>query len=113
MKKFKVIVGSIFSFVGFVCFVTAQSVISGNHRYSWRPPYTTYEAQILMAKWIGLILLLCGILDLAMVVFSHIYTQKTVQDPTSNQVTMLKCPSCGLSVKNTTEVCPRCNTKIK
>lgn len=112
MKKFKLIIGSIFSFLGFVFIVAAQSVISSSYRYTWRPPYSQFEAQTLILKWIGIFFLICGLLDLALVLFSKIYTQKTVQDPTSNQTTTVKCPSCGLIVRDTTKTCPKCGAAI-
>ena len=61
-EKIGWIVGLIEVFAGFAFFLVAQTEISSNSRYTWRRPYTDYEQQVIMTKWIGLILLIVGII---------------------------------------------------
>ena len=112
MKKIIGICGGISSIIGFVLYISAQIVISSNTRYTWRPPYTEFEAQHIAIKTIGIILLIAGLIDLSMLLISKFYVSKTQKDPTSNEVTTIRCPVCGLSVQKTTTTCPNCKTKI-
>ncbi len=111
-KKIMGICGAISSFVGWVLWLSAQSVISTNTRYTWEPPYTAFEAEHIFVRAIGLFLLISGLLDLGLLIASRFYNSKTVKDPNSNEITTTKCPKCGLSVHKTVTLCPKCKTKI-
>lgn len=113
MKKFKLILGGISTFIGFVMFLYGQTTIATNSRYTWTKPFTEFEAQTLIVKNIGICLLVCGILDLLLVAFSAYYTSKTTKDSNDIGVIAKKCPSCGLSVHHLTKICPKCKTEIK
>lgn len=113
-EKMGWIVGLIEVFAGFAFFVVAQTEISSNSRYTWRRPYTDYEQQVIMTKWIGLILLIVGITGLGIRVYKTMYTNKHTQE--INEITKLggtvNCQKCGLTVAQNVSVCPRCGTEI-
>lgn len=113
MKKFYGIMGAVCSIIGFVMTISAQMIISTNTYYTWSRPYTQFELETLSVKWIGVLLLISGIIDIAMIVISKIYTDKNVQDSTTQEFTTAVCPNCGLRVSKTTEVCPKCKYNIK
>lgn len=96
--------------IGFVLFVVAQMEISSNSRYTWRKPYTSYEAQVVMTKWIGIILLISGIVWLLLKIYQLRYTNTHTQEitPLSENGGSVKCPNCGLSLSADVKTCPRC-----
>ncbi len=113
MKKFLTITGSISSIVGFVLFLTAQIIISSETRYTWRKPYTAFEAQTLTLKWVGIILLICGILDIILIIVSKYYENKNSQDIDVTNNSSVQCPNCGLLVNKETKICPKCKNSLK
>lgn len=113
MKKAYAIIGTICSVIGFILFLSAQMIIWESTGYTWSKPYTQFEAQTLLVKWIGLLLLICGIIDLVMFTISKYYTNKNVQDVNMQQLTTTTCPNCGLPVNNSAKVCPKCKTELK
>lgn len=116
MKKVIGWVISLFELVvGLVLFVMAQSEISTNSWYTWRQPYTSYEAQVIMMKWIGIILLISGIIWIALLLFRVIYTNKHTQDITvlTQKGGSLQCVNCGLAVAANLSICPRCGKSVR
>lgn len=113
-EKIGWIVGLIEVLVGFVFFCIAQAEISSNSRYTWRRPYTDYEQQVIMTKWIGLLLLVVGIIGLGIRLYKTMYVNKHTED--INEISKLggtvKCRKCGLIVAQNTSVCPRCGAEI-
>ena len=109
------VVGTIETIVGFVFFIIAQIEISGNSRYTWTKPYTSYETQVLMVKWIGVLLLIYGIINLGLKVYQERYTEKHTQEMSSvvKRGGKSKCLNCGLALTADVECCPRCGKKIE
>lgn len=112
MKKFYAISGAISSILGFILYLSARTTINANSRYTWSPPYTSYETEILTMKWIGIILLICGIIDLLLLVASQIYMNQNVQTLDNQLYQVTKCSNCGLQVRKTAVSCPRCKTNL-
>ena len=108
------IIGTLETIVGFVFFLNARIEISSNSWYTWRQPYSSYEAQVLMVEYIGIILLVCGIVDLAFKVYHTRYTNKHIQeiDQVVKNGGIIKCSNCGLTLAANVENCPRCGQKI-
>lgn len=96
--------------IGFVLFLPAQIEISSNSWYSWRSPYTPYEVRIIMAKWIGILFLISGIIWLCLKIYQFKYTDSHIQEitPAKGKGGTVKCPNCGLSLSSNVESCPRC-----
>ena len=113
MKKFYAIIGTISGIVGFIMTLSAQIAIWSNTRYTWTRPYTSFEVQTLLVKWIGLMLLISGIVDITLIVVSKIYTAKNVQDVNVQEYATIVCKHCGLRVNKETSVCPKCKNQIK
>lgn len=111
----KSIIGIFVTVVGFLLFVMAQSEMSDNSRYTWSEPYSSYESQVIMMKWIGFILLISGITYFVLKWYQTIYTNKHVQDV--NSVTKsegtVNCCHCGLTVLADTKKCPRCGKSLE
>ena len=101
--------------IGLVLFLSARLEIASASWYSWTPPYTEYEAKILTINWIGLILLISGLLSVCVRIFKIAYTKKHVQD--INSITQkngtLTCAHCGLNVTADVQTCPRCGKPIE
>lgn len=113
--KFVWILGTIETIIGFALFWSAQMEISSNARYTWRRPYTSYEAQVIMIKWIGIILLASGIIWLCLKMFQLKYTNTHTQEitPVIEKGGIITCPNCGLTLSADVENCPRCGSTTK
>ena len=113
--KFGWIVGTIETIVGFTCFMVAQMEISSNSRYTWSRPYTSYEAQVLMTKWVGIALLISGIVWLGLKVYQTRYINSHVQemDQVVRKGGTIRCSNCGINLTADIERCPRCRTAVK
>lgn len=109
------IIGIIETIIGFTCFLGAQIEILCNSRYTWRKPYTSYEIQVLMIKWTGIIFLISGIAWFCLKVYQVRYTDKHTQDVNSvvKKGGIIKCLNCGLSLTEDAERCPRCGKSVK
>lgn len=112
LKKFKTILGSISLIVGFAFFLTAQMVISTTEKYTFTKPFTKYELQILSYKWIGIVLIISGILDIILVVLAK-KKEAEMKDPSNLTISSVRCPNCGLTLSSSTKVCPKCKTNLK
>ena len=113
MKKLYGIIGTICSIIGLILTLAAQTVIWSNTRYTWSRPYTQFEAETLSVKWIGIVLLISGIIDILLIVISKIYADKNIKDATIQEFADIICPNCGLRVSKTTNVCPKCKNNVK
>jgi len=112
MKKFLTITGIIETIIGFIMFISTQLIISVEDNYTWTKPYTQFEAQVLIFKIIGTVLLIWGIINLVMVAVSKYYLQKTEKDVNAVSSTSKICPKCGLSVHKSTTKCPKCQQNL-
>ena len=108
--KFGWIIGTIETIIGFIFFIISQVEVSSNSGYTWSKPYSTYEAQVIMLKWIGIILFISGIFWFILNLCQSSYTNKHTQEV--NKITkkggVLKCSNCGLTFTASTKQCPRC-----
>jgi len=111
MKTLKLVLGSISCIAGLILFFMAEMEKSSSWGYTWRPPYSSYESQVLMCRWIGIALLVCGAIDLILCMISAKYTSDKIQDV--NQVYITKCPSCGIRLDSEVKICPKCRTSVK
>ena len=114
-KKIGWILGTIETIIGFAFFVAAQSEISSNSWYTFKKPYTEFEAQVIMTKWIGIAFLVSGIIWLALKVFQARYMDKHIQEMNSviTKGGLTKCLNCGLALTADAETCPRCGKAVK
>ena len=108
------IIGSLELLIGFVMFVSAQIEISTNHHYTFRKPYTEYEMQVVLLKWLGIIFLISGIIWILLKLYQANYLSKHMQEiPHFNQSNSISsCPKCGLTITGNVSTCPRCGTAI-
>ncbi|MCC8160611.1 MAG: zinc ribbon domain-containing protein [Oscillospiraceae bacterium] len=98
MKNLKIISGAICFAVGLIMLI-ASTTLSRDMAY--------------LCKVFGVILLLFGIINLIVVLVSQAFTSKNLKDKDDFQVSMTKCPNCGIQLKSETKVCPKCKTVIK
>lgn len=112
--KFVWILGTLETIIGFGLFFAAQMEISSNSRYTWRKPYTSYEAQVIMMKWLGIILLVSGIIWLCLKVLQIKYTNTHTQEitPVIERGGVIKCSNCGLTLSADVENCPKCGNAV-
>lgn len=109
------ILGTVQAVIGFALFLTAQLEISGNPWYTWHRPYSSYEAQIIMMKWIGIILLISGISILGLKLYQLRYTSTHTQEitPVTKRGGSITCPGCGLTLSANIATCPRCGKAVQ
>ena len=112
--KFVWILSALEIVIGLVLFLSAQVEISSNPWYSWRRPYTPYEAQIILVKWIGIFLVISGIVWLCLKIYQLRYTDAHTQEisPTEGKGGIVKCSNCGLTLSSAAESCPRCGNAM-
>lgn len=108
MKKVSIILATISLVAGVVAFGVGQIGMSANAAYWWTETYT----QMKLVKNIGLILILCGIVDAASLFISAKRSQKIVQDVKTQQFTTKNCTNCGLTVSKTVKICPKCKKEV-
>ena len=101
--------------IGLILFITAKTEIAGDSYYTWTPPYTPYEARVLITKWIGLGLLIAGIVWEVLKVFQIRYTNNHTQeiDQVVKRGGITICVSCGLTLTADAVKCPRCGREIR
>lgn len=112
MKKFKMVSAIISLIIGFAFYMAAKVTISSSSHYTFTKPYTKFEIETLTYKWIGIFLLVFGIIDLVLLVIAK-RREATFEDPNNLNTTTVKCPNCGLTISATTRVCPKCNKILK
>lgn len=115
MKKFKMVSAIISLIIGFAFYMAAKVTISTNSRYTFTKPYTKFEIETLTYKWIGIFLLVFGIIDIVLLVIAK-RREATFEDPNNlgkRPTNTVKCPNCGLTISATTRVCPKCNKILK
>lgn len=100
--------------VGFLMFIVAQAEISSNGGYTWSPPYTSHEASVITMKWIGILVLLTGLVGIGLMLFRNYYLNRHVTDtkPISQSGSKVRCPECGLMVLSGVKKCPRCGKEM-
>ena len=101
--------------VGFSLFIAAQLEISTNSRYTFHKPLTKYELQVISFKWVGILLIVCGIFELVVKLIQKNYTNKHMQESVIGTVNKIGniCPECALPITVDTIKCPRCGCSIK
>lgn len=110
------IIGALMTFIGLVNVIIANIEISTARGYTFRPPYTEYEAGVIITKYIGIGLLIIGIIILLLMIVSQIYYSKNVQDISgtgNGRVNFISCPVCGCKTTMDSEYCPKCNYKLR
>lgn len=119
MKKLKDVVAWILNVYviafGFSLFQSAQSEISSNPWYTWRRPYSSYEQEVITTRWIGLVLLIAGLIFLLFRLFMTMYNNRHIEEatPMARKDGTIKCSVCGLELVANTKTCPRCSTVVK
>ena len=98
-------IGLITTIIGLVMTIMARIQISSHSRYTWRPPYTQFEADVLTTQWFGIALLIIGILVLFILIVSSIYQSKNIKDISGN-MGFKNCPFCNCKITLNTKVCP-------
>lgn len=110
------IIGALLAFIGFISIIIANTQISLSSGYTFRPPYTEYEAGILTTKYIGIGMLIIGIIILLLMIVSKIYYSKNVQDISdvgNGKVNYISCPVCNCKTTSDSKYCPKCNHKLQ
>ncbi len=114
-EKIRWLIGITEILAGFAFFIVAQAEMASNSRYTWRRPYTDYEQQVIITKWVGLALLIAGIIDVGIRLYKLMYTNKHTEE--INELTKLggvvRCTKCRLAVAANTKTCPRCGTLLE
>ena len=113
--KISWIISFIFLIVGFIFYFPAKLEIMTNSHYTWNKPYTKYESEVIMTKWIGIMLLVWGIIIIVLKILQLRYTNKHVKDINQeiNRGGVILCSNCGLSISADTRRCPGCGNFIE
>lgn len=109
MKKFQAIFGAVCLVLGIGMFCYAQSEIESRPWIS----ITGYGDQINGLRIFGILVMLSGVIDLGICIYSNWYKSKTESSIESHSPGAVTCPTCKLQVKKGTTVCPRCKTDLK
>lgn len=110
------IIGALMTLIGFMNIIIANIEMSTARGYTFRPPYTEYEAGVIITKYIGIGMLIIGIIILLLMIVSKIYYSKNVQDMSdvgNGRVNFISCPVCNCKTTRDSEYCPKCNHKLK
>lgn len=94
-------------------FSAAQMGSSTGRYYTWTPPYTDYEAAIIMTRVWGIVLIIIGGLSILASVISHIHETKNVQEINPSISHTVVCPTCGIKMDRSLTTCPKCKTILK
>lgn len=114
MKKvIGIIIGFLFTSIGLICLIIANMQINMETRYTFKPPLTEYEAGVLITKYIGIGMLVIGIIILLLLIISSIYYSKNVRDVKNGYENYITCPVCHCKTTADSEYCPRCFYKYK
>lgn len=115
-KAIGYIIGAIMTFIGFINIIIANIQISTTRGYTFKPPYTEYEAGVIITKYIGIGMLVTGILILLLMIVSKIYYSRNVQDISdigNGKANFISCPVCNCKTTSDSEYCPKCNNKLR
>lgn len=110
------IIGALMAFIGLVNIIVANIQINTTRGYTFRPPYTEFEAGVITTKYIGIGILIAGIIIMILMIVSKIYYSKNVQDVSSrgnSSVNFISCPACGCKTTDDSEYCMKCGNKLK
>ncbi|MCL0184476.1 hypothetical protein M2T59_30080, partial [Klebsiella pneumoniae] len=68
--------------------------------YTFHKPFTNYELQVILFKWVGILLIVCGIFELVVKLIQKNYTNKHMQDSVIGTVNKTGniCPECALPI---------------
>lgn len=113
-KTTKIIIGIIEGIVGMIVFALAQLEIWTNSRYTFTRPFTDYEINIIILKWVGILLILSAVCTFIMSIWQNYYSNKHIKDIPSTAAGggSKICPACGLTVSADISTCPRCKTSL-
>lgn len=117
MKKtrlFFVLFGIFLLCFGFSLFMTATIKMENSEwYYTWKPPYSEYEASVIITKIWGIVLLIIGGLAELLCLLSKLYESKNIQDVNPITSNTIKCHVCGIKTDSTLTICPKCKTKLR
>lgn len=96
--------------IGSMLSISAQAEILTNSRYTWTRPYTSYETKIITSRWVGILLIISGIIWIGLKLFQIRYANKHIQEVSQSTKSgnIIKCPNCELTLSAGTANCPRC-----
>lgn len=71
---------TIWSFIeivaGFIMYLYSKMIIDTNDRYTWTQPFTYYEERIMMIKYVGIVLIVFGIIMIGYVFMNNMQNLK-------------------------------------
>lgn len=112
-QKVKLILGALSSLAGLImCIIVQAEIEAHRYFYTFRPPYTPYEARVMIFKCIGWCLLICGLIDLGVAVASCVYASKHTKEIHGGHAEFVTCPKCLCKATRNAEKCPRCGHKF-
>ena len=115
-KAIGYIFGAIMTFIGLITILVCNETINTSRRYTFRPPLTEYEIGVLSTRFIGIALLVIGIVILIIMIVSSYYYSKNVQDISdigNGKANFISCPVCNCKTTSDSEYCPKCNNKLR
>lgn len=71
---------------GSLMLITAWSEIHNNSAYMWEKPYGNFETLVINMRWLGLTMLLYGLLGVGLALIQTLYKKKWVQQKDSTSV---------------------------
>lgn len=112
-KAIGYIVSSVMAAVGLILFIAGYATQKDSYGYTWTPPYTSFEFSVLMTKYIGITILIIGIVVLILLIAKASYTSKNVKDIHGGSAEFLTCPICHCKTTLGSSECPNCHYKFK
>ena len=102
---------------GAIMYIWAKWKIETDVYYTWTQPLSSYETRVLCFKYIGIILVVFGIVSIVYKLFCG--SNKKSNDFTTEEVLkgsekkkMHFCTNCGAKLKEEDKFCPACGKKI-
>lgn len=108
MKERKTVIYTILTVVGLIIIISVKAQMNQSWRYTWEPPYSSYEQQVLFIGFVGIMMLATGVVGL----FSVWRQSKQDQEIEQRTGGLKSCPGCGLSISGYVKICPRCGVDI-
>ena len=112
------ILGVIELIAGFCMYLYTKWEMATNTWYSWKTPYTEYEAKIMIIQLIGIVLLVFGFGNLisaaALKINRTVFADRHIRDVDFSMTGALqRCPRCGVTFLAGTEFCPNCGMAVR
>ncbi len=68
-----IIAGAFMTICGFIATNEANATIDSNWwRYTWSPPYSNFEQKTLFIKYLGILLIICGVVDVIVALVKYL-----------------------------------------